>query len=80
MSFLVNLWAKRWLYLAAIGATIAGIAGAYLKGRSDQSSKTAIKQKDQTIKDLRKSREIENEVNKKSDAELDDYLSKFVRD
>lgn len=50
-ALLLDLLAGLWKPLAAIGAVIVGVAGFYLKGRSDQKAKTELK-------DLRDANEI----------------------
>lgn len=42
-ALLLDLLAGLWKPLAAVGAVIVGIAGFYLKGRSDQKAKTELK-------------------------------------
>ena len=67
------------LYLAAAGGLIVAIALAFLKGRSEgnQAAKAeALKARD---KALSQSKEIENETDRMSDADLDRANRPWVR-
>ena len=74
-----TLFAKFKFYLAAAGGLIVAIAFAFLKGRAEgnQSAKAeALKARD---KALSQSKEIENETDRMSDADLDRANRPWVR-
>ena len=74
-----TLFAKFKFYLAAAGGLIVAIALAFLKGRAEgnQAAKAeALKARD---KALSQSKEIENETDRMSDADLDRANDKWVR-
>ena len=74
-----TLFAKFKFYLAAAGGLIVAIALAFLKGRAEgnQAAKAeALKARD---KALSQSKEIENETDRMSDADLDRDNKPWVR-
>ena len=74
-----TLFAKFKFYLAAAGGLIVAIALAFLKGRAEgnQAAKAeALKARD---KALSQSKEIENETDRMSDADLDRANRPWVR-
>ena len=74
-----TLFAKFKFYLAAAGGLIVAIALAFLKGRAEgnQAAKAeALKARD---KALSESKEIENETDRMSDADLDRDNKPWVR-
>lgn len=75
---------KLWSYKEVVGIALVllglALGAVYLKGRSDASSSIQTKQAEQTIKDIRKARKIENEVNKLSHTDVDKHLDKWMRD
>ena len=74
-----TLFAKFKFYLAAAGGLIVAIALAFLKGRAEgnQAAKAeALKARD---KALSESKEIENETDRMSDADLDRANQPWVR-
>ena len=79
MSLLISLWAKFKFILTAAGGLIVAIAMAFLKGRAEgnQAAKAeALKARD---KALSQSKEIENETDRMSDADLDRANRPWVR-
>lgn len=76
---IATLFAKFKFYLAAAGGLIVAIALAFLKGRAEgnQAAKAeALKARD---KALSESKEIENETDRMSDADLDRANRPWVR-
>ena len=76
---IATLFAKFKFYLAAAGGLIVAIALAFLKGRAEgnQAAKAeALKARD---KALSQSKEIENETDRMSDADLDRANRPWVR-
>ena len=76
---IATIFAKIKFYLAAAGGLIVAIALAFLKGRAEgnQAAKAgALKARD---KALSESKEIENETDRMSDADLDRANRPWVR-
>ena len=76
---IATIFAKFKFYLAAAGGLIVAIALAFLKGRAEgnQAAKAeALKARD---KALSESKEIENETDRMSDADLDRANRPWVR-
>ena len=76
---IATIFAKIKFYLAAAGGIIIAIALAFLKGRAEgnQAAKAeALKARD---KALSESKEIENETDRMSDADLDRANRPWVR-
>lgn len=62
--------------LAAVGAIIALIAGAFIKGRSDGKQEHEVKIAKQQAEVAKQVKEIENEVAKKTSDSVDDELKR----
>lgn len=62
-------------YLAAIGAAFAILFAAYSKGKSDAAAKTT----ERRLNEIKKAREIENEVDRLGDDALDRELDRWMR-
>lgn len=81
---MINLLWKLWSYKEIVGVLLLvlglALAAVYLKGRSDASTSIQTKQAEQTIKDIRKARKIENEVKNLSPSDVDKHLDKWMRD
>jgi hypothetical protein len=80
VAFLVALWGKIQLYVLVGLAGVALVVGAYFYGKHEQRLETKAEQAEQRVKDINRAREIENEVPKLSDPDLDRRLDKFMRD
>lgn len=80
MTFLLRLWSFK--ELIAVGLIALGLAlgAVYLKGRSDESTSYKAKEAQQTVKDIKKARNIENETQKLSPSDIDRGLDKWMRD
>ena len=73
------LFAKFKLYLAAAGGLIVAIALAFLKGRAEGNQAAKAEQAKARDKALSESKEIENETDSMSDADLDRANRPWVR-
>ena len=67
------------LYLAAAGGLIVAIALVFLKGRSEGNQAAKVEQAKARDKALSESKEIENETDRMSDADLDRANRPWVR-
>lgn len=74
------LWGKLTGWAAAIGAVIAVLAAAYFKGRREGSQNAKQKQAEADAKAVKTARKVEDDVRKSSDADIDDKLSRWMRD
>lgn len=74
------LWGKLTGWAAAIGAVIAVLAAAYFKGRREGSQSAKQKQAEADAKAAKTARKVEDDVRKSSDADINDRLSKWMRD
>lgn len=74
------LWSKLTGWLSAIGAILAIIAGAFLYGRREGSQAQKQKQAEANAKAARTARKVEDDVRKSSSGDIDDRLSKWMRD
>lgn len=80
MIFLSSLWSKIQGWVLAAGAFLAILAGAYLKGQSDQKSKSTAKVNEKRLDDIKTKKEISEDVKKMPDTDLDRSLDRFMRD
>ena len=76
---IATLFAKFKFYLAAAGGLIVAIALAFLKGRSEGNQAAKVEQAKARDKALSQSKEIENETDRMSDADLDRANRPWVR-
>lgn len=67
-------------YVVGLLALIGGIAAAYFKGRSKGSTDAKAKQAQADAKAVKTARKVEDDVRKSSDPDIDDRLSKWMRD
>ena len=76
---IIALLGKFKLYLAAAGGIIIAIALAFLKGRAEGNQAAKAEQAKAREKALSESKEIENETDRMSDADLDRANRPWVR-
>ena len=76
---IATLFAKFKFYLAASGGLIVAIALAFLKGRAEGNQAAKAEQAKSRDKALSQSKEIENETDRVSDADLDRANRPWVR-
>ena len=76
---IATLFAKFKFYLAAAGGLIVAIALAFLKGRAEGNQAAKAEQAKARDKALSESKEIENETDRMSDADLDRANRPWVR-
>lgn len=74
-TFLASIWSRVTGYAVAIGAALAILFAAYRKGAADNQAKRA----DQRLNEIKKAREIENEVDRLGDDALDRELDRWMR-
>lgn len=73
------LWTRFAGYIAALGALLALIAGAFLKGRSDGKAIMAEERERHRREAITAKRKIDDEVDSLGPADLDDGLRKWLR-
>ena len=76
---IATIFAKIKFYLAAAGGLIVAIALAFLKGRAEGNQAAKAEQAKARDKALSESKEIENETDRMSDADLDRANRPWVR-
>ena len=76
---IATIFAKIKFYLAAAGGIIIAIAMAFLKGRAEGNQAAKAEQAKARDKALSQSKEIENETDRMSDADLDRANRPWVR-
>lgn len=76
---IATLFAKFKFYLAAAGGLIVAIALAFLRGRQEGNQAAKAEQAKQREKAASQSKEIENETDRMSDADLDRANRPWVR-
>jgi hypothetical protein len=74
------IWAKIQGYVAAAGAVLAIIAGAFLYGRSSGKADAKADQAAANAKAAKQARDTENEVQGMDSAGVDAGLSEWLRD
>ena len=80
LTLLSSLWSKFYGYIIAIGTALAILAGAYLKGVSDQKSRQASQELKDRLQILKKGQAIDEQVRDMSGTELDRNISRWLRD
>lgn len=74
------LWSRFAGYIAALGALLALIVGAFLKGRSDGKAIMAEERERHRREAIAAKRKIDSEIDDLSEGELDKRLGRWVRD
>lgn len=80
MIFLTGLWNKFYGYILAAGAAMGVALSLYLKGRSDARASASAAESKKRLQTIEKAKKINEKVDNMSDADLDDKLSKWMRD
>lgn len=75
-AFLASIWSRVTGYAVAIGAALAILFAAYSKGKSDAAAKTT----ERRLKEINKAREVEHEVDRRSDDDVHRDLGRWMRD
>lgn len=76
MTWLLSLRSKITGWAVAIAAALAILAGAYLKGRADNTTSATADR----LKAANKARKIEDETSKLGGGDVDAALSRWMRD
>lgn len=79
MTFLAGLWSRFAGYTAALGALLALIVGAFLKGRSDGKAIMAEERERHRREAIEAKRKIDSEIDDLAPADLDQRMSRWVR-
>lgn len=74
-AFLASIWSRVTGYAIAIGAALAILFAAYRKGAADNQAKRA----EQRLNEIKKAREIENEVDRLGGDAVDRELDRWMR-
>lgn len=73
------LWSRFAGYIGALGALLALIIGAFLKGRSDGKAIMAEEQERHRREAIEAKRKLDSEIDDLGPADLDQRLSRWVR-
>lgn len=73
------LWSRFAGYIAALGALLALIVGAFLKGRSDGKAIMAEEQERHRREAIEAKRKIDSEIDDLGHADLDQRFSRWLR-
>lgn len=73
------LWSRFAGYIAALGALLALIVGAFLKGRSDGKAIMAEERERHRREAIEAKRKIDSEIDDLAPADLDQRMSRWVR-
>ena len=79
MTSLTALWGRLAGYIAALGALLALIVGAFLKGRSDGKAIMAEERERHRREAIEAKRKIDSEIDDLAPADLDQRMSRWVR-
>lgn len=79
MTFLTALWGRAAGWLAAAGAVILLLAGAFLKGRRDGKAIMAEEQERHRREAITNKRKLDDEIDNLGPADLDSRMSQWVR-
>jgi len=78
MTFLSALWTRFAGYIAAVGALLALIVGAFLKGRSDGKAIMAEEQERHRREALEAKRKLDSEIDNLAPADVDARLRQWL--
>lgn len=73
------LWSRFAGYVAALGALLAILVGAFLKGRADGKAIIAEEQERHRREALAAKRKLDSEIDSLGHADLDQRMSRWVR-
>jgi hypothetical protein len=79
MTFLAALWGRVGGWLAAAGAVLLVIAGAFLKGRRDGKAVMAEEQERHRREAIANKRKLDSEIDSLAPADLDSRFQKWTR-
>lgn len=79
MTLLAGIWSRFAGYIAALGALLALIVGAFLKGRSDGKAIMAEERERHRREAIEAKRKIDSEIDDLAPADLDQRMSRWVR-
>lgn len=79
MTFLAALWTRFAGYIAALGALLAILVGAFLKGRSDGKAIMAEERERHRREATAAKRKLDDEVDNLAPADVDSRLQRWVR-
>jgi hypothetical protein len=78
VTFLSALWSRFAGYIAALGALLALILGAFLKGRSDGKAIMAEERERHRREAIEAKRKLDSEIDDLAPADLDQRMSRWV--
>lgn len=79
MTLLAGIWSRFAGYIAALGALLALIVGAFLKGRSDGKAIMAEERERHRLEAIAAKRKSDAEIDDLAPADLDSRLREWVR-
>jgi hypothetical protein len=79
VTILSALWSRFAGYIAALGALLAVLAGAFLKGRSDGKAVMREEQERHRREAIANKRKLDDEVDNLAPADLDQRFQPWVR-
>ncbi|CAM5769742.1 hypothetical protein [Bosea minatitlanensis] len=79
MTILTALWTRFAGYIAALGALLALIVGAFLKGRSEGKAIMAEEQERHRREALAAKRKIDSEIDDLAPADLDSRFREWIK-
>lgn len=79
MSLLSALWTKFAGWIGAVGALLAILVGAFLKGRSEGKSIMQAEQDRHRREAIANKRKLDSEIDDLAPADLDQRLNRWVR-
>jgi len=71
---------KIYNYLIAAAVFIVGAVGIYFKGKSNAKNEARTEATEKTLENVIEAKEIESDVDKMTDSEVNDELEKYYRD
>jgi len=75
-----GIWSRVSGWLAAAGVALAVLAGVFLYGRAGGKADAEAEQARKNAKAIKKARDVEDDVNKMGDADIDRRLGEWMRD
>jgi hypothetical protein len=79
MALLSGLWSRFAGYVVALGALLAILVGAFLKGRSDGKAVMREEQERHRREAITKKRKLDDEIDDLAPADLDQRMGRWVR-
>lgn len=80
MTWLINLWGRAKVWLALAGAALLAVGVAFLRGRAEGKKIIEAEQAKLRAESMKQRKEIDDEVENLGASDVDERLTRWLRD